>query len=144
MHVGNEKDPILSWMIREVPVMAKWSEFGTILGYKACTGSRIHDGDHPSVKEVLIPITLPSGIPGQMKDLISSIEIMHRVFHETNTVLPLVWAIWTKCMGLCLIFRSCAVRSKVPERSWTLCMSSFRRCGSLLLISVHPPMVPTS
>ena len=88
VHLGTGANPQLHWMIKNEHVDCKWSEFCHLLGYPRAqnnNGWTVHHLPRPSAKDVLEPITMPGGTPGQSEDLIPTYEIMFRIFRETLT-----------------------------------------------------------
>ena len=58
VHVGDERNSVLRWMIKEEHVECKWSDFAACLGYPRTLGSNgwtVHHKDRPSCKDVLLP-----------------------------------------------------------------------------------------
>ena len=82
VHFDNDEKRTLRWMTKDTVLEATLEEFGNSLGY-TLGGWTCHGGGRPMSSDVLAPITLEDGTPGETDDLIPTYEIMHRIYRET-------------------------------------------------------------
>src|SRR3954465_10013595 len=88
VHFAKNDTWTLTWMTEGVVKQATLAEFGAILGYEdrgkdTPVGFRCHANDHPMKKDVLAPLYIRGrGIPGKIKGLLPTYDILHRIFRE--------------------------------------------------------------
>ena len=88
VHFGNDNARTLRWMTKDTMLEATMNDFGAVLGGyrdggpRSPCGWRCHSNDESGGKELLAPITMEGGIPGQTEDLIQPFEILHRIYRE--------------------------------------------------------------
>jgi len=88
-HFSTGRTRKITWMTQGAIKEATLAEFAAILGYEdrgrnTPCGFRCHLRKNPAKKDVLAPLYIQGrGIPGKIKDLLPTYDILHRIFRET-------------------------------------------------------------